>query len=215
MEKQNIDLSTFTRDNLRSLLSKAKDEWKKYNNCKEKIERCEMRIEENKKKLNEKIGVGCGIAMSCGFVLFGILVVAVTPKDNRIDLLGVLIPIGLFGIGVIYGTVLKIKTDKEARGNIEKEEVQLPNLQKNVKKALSEFDKVYEIPEDFCYEYALTKMLRYIDNYEAHSWKEVTARYRTHIHEKTVEDNTRITASEAREQTELARQTLNAARWLK
>ena len=95
---------------------------------------------------------------------------------------------------------------------IKKLKTQLPELQQKEVLAISKLNKVWDIPDEYCYEYALTKMLQYIDSFKAHNWKEVTTLYDRHVHEQTMEYNTRISAEDAIKQTEIARETRNAAR---
>jgi hypothetical protein len=51
MERNRIDLSKLERDDLRDLLSMARDEWVKYTNCKGEVEWCKKRIEEKEKDI--------------------------------------------------------------------------------------------------------------------------------------------------------------------
>ena len=212
-----MDLSEINRDELRNLLSMANDEWKKYNYCNDDVEWCENHIgaeERKEKEANWKITRAIVPFVIC-LIIFSFLVIMcfIEPpgKDGIFIAVFFLLLFGIPSLSFAVNIFIAIKRKKTAQSNKERHKSQLPELREKKKEALNEFDKVYDIPEDFCYEYALTKMLRYIGNYEAHSWKEVTSLYKRHIHEKTVEDNTRITAEEATKQTEIARQTREIA----
>jgi len=222
MGRQNIDLSTITRDKLHSLLSVARDEWKNYDKCREEVEGCEKLIEEEKKNVNQPQNGCLGlITIFMWICIFSVIVLVIMylKGEEGPDAGGGWVSLGVMAVCAVisfiitfFSSIARKRNKKAAQENIKKYETQLSVLQQKKKEAMNEFDKVYYIPDDYCYEYALAKMLRYIDNYQAHSWKEVTALYDRYIHEKTVEDNTRISAEEAREQTELAKQTRNAAR---
>ena len=58
----------------------------------------------------------------------------------------------------------------------------------------------------------MATMIKFIDSNKAHSWKEVTTLYDEHLYRMKMEENTRLAAEEAIKQTEIARQTRNAAR---
>jgi hypothetical protein len=203
------DLSTLTRDELRNLLIMAQDEWKKYTNCRDEIEWCEKSIEEEKK--NKDFGDKNG-NYSWFFLFFcvggGIFVFIMNKKDFERGLWVFLSSIIIFPMCILYCR----KKSKTAQRKITEYIAQLSNLDKKEEKAVKGFDKVWNIPDEYCYDYAFTKMLQYIDSFKAHSWKEVTTLYDRHVHEKTVEYNTRITASEARKQIEIAQQIRNLAR---
>jgi len=226
MDVQNsrkIDLSTLMRDELRDLLSTAKNEWEKYTNYKDEIKLYEKQIVEEKKKeefeKRQKQPAGVvliitGIIMVIFIIAFPIILVDDTKKTEGLPLaLGICGAISLFFIFLGLGCFNAAKRRKIAAQNIIKEcETQLPELQKKEVEAASAFDKVWNIPDEYCYKYAFTKMLQYIDSFKAHNWKEVTTLYDRHIHEQTVENNTRITAEEAIKQTEISKQIRNAAR---
>jgi hypothetical protein len=54
-------------------------------------------------------------------------------------------------------------------------------------------------------------MLEYLVNERADSWKEVTSIYETHLHRRTVEENNQQILEHSLLQTEIARQTRDAA----
>jgi len=181
-----IDLSTLTRDDLRELLSIAKKEWQKYDNCRENIERCKTCIEKEEWQIKE-------FKKAKGLLCFFLILMIVTI---------IALPIVLHALN---------KNIKKCQNRIMEYETQILELQKKEAKAINEFNKVWDVPDEYCYDYAFTKMLRYIDSFKAHNWKEVTTLYDKHVHEQTLEDNTRIAADEAIKQTSIARETRNAA----
>ena len=210
------DLSTITRDDLRLLLSTAKYEWKKYTDCSDKVEKCEKLIEEEKKIVDENNYQGC---LRFGIIIFMVCAAIVSyfsifdPKTENYMIPGICLILGillLFATPIHY--VMAKRKKENAQSKLNEYEVRLPELRKKKQEAINEFDKVWYIPDEYCYDYALAKMLQYIDSWEAHNWKEVTALYKRHLHDTTVEENTRIAADEAIKQTEIARQTRNAAR---
>jgi hypothetical protein len=213
MERNNIDLSKLERDDLRFLLSTAKDEWVKYVNCKEDVERCESGIEKLKLKIkrSKKERV---VSMIFGFFITSPLLTLPFYTDiSNMQQSLIIFSAALFGILLLALPYFIIKlTIKKLQKPLNEHEAQLTELQQKEKEAMVKLNKVWDIPDEYCYEYALTKMLRYIDSFKAHSWKEVTTLYDRHIHEQTVEENTRISAEEARKQTEIGIQTRNAAR---
>jgi len=209
-----IDLSTLTRDELRSLLSTAKNEWKNYIDCRDEVERCEKRMEKEKEEndANRQLkGNGClimGIIVICVIIIL----VFAAYKNNYGGYFWIAaflsVPVCLF----FYDRNKADHYIKVVQDKIEEYEAQLSELQKKEEKAVKELNDILLIPDDYCYEYALSKMLRYIDNGRAHNWKEVTAMYEQHLYEETMKENARITAEEAKKQTEIGRQTRNAAR---
>jgi len=184
MNLQN-DLSILTRDELRDLLSSAKDEWEEYTYYRDEIECRENRIEE------ESIEIEAANSERKLAFIFSV-----------ISCITVIIPVIL-----LFYASMQAKRKKEAQRRIEEDEAQLPELRIKKEEAIRALDKVWNIPDEYCYDYALTKMLQYINSFKAHNWKEVTNLYDKHVHEQTVENNTRITAEEAMNQTDISRQT--------
>jgi len=187
MERNRIDLSKLERDDLRDLLSMARDEWEKYIPFRQDVELCEKSIAEEEEK-REKAH-----KQAKGFIVIMII----------------LFPAAIF---ILPNFLLYRSIEKKAQKKIKEYESQLLVLQQKEMEAMSKFDKVWDIPDDYCYEYAFTKILKDIDNFKAHNWKEVTTLYDRHIHEHTMEYNARISAEEAMKQTDISRQTRNAAR---
>ena len=63
------------------------------------------------------------------------------------------------------------KSIKIIESNIEKYETKLTYLQEKAKNAMSEFKALLFIPDDYSYEYALTKMLKFVENKQASNWE--------------------------------------------
>ena len=135
-KEEMCDLNTITRDDLRSLLSTAKDEWKKAINCEDDTENCKRLIAAEKRKKQ----------------------------------------------------AIEVK--------IEEYETQLLDLRKKEEEAMNKFDKVWFIPDDYCSEYAMTTMIKFIDSNKADSWKEVVALYDEHLYQMEMKENTRIEQDE-------------------
>jgi len=174
----NYDIRTMTRIELIDCLGRAKDEIVKYTRCCEKVESCKKRIEEEKKQANSKIG--CGVVVMCFFIIMTIVVIVKGDSEVILSLIGLYVVCFITIIAVIS----KIMARKKARGNILEEETKLPDLQKKTNEAANKFRAVvepYGIPEDYWYEYAITEMLRYVENGMADNWKEVVNKYEAHI----------------------------------
>jgi len=100
---------------------------------------------------------------------------------------------------------------KNTQNTLEEYEIKLFALQKEEKESVNEFKAILFFPDDYWYEYALTQMLKFVENKEADNWKEVTSLYREHVHRMRMEENARQRLEEAMRQTEIAKQTRNAA----
>lgn len=100
-------------------------------------------------------------------------------------------------------------TVQDAESKLSGLQVKLSSLQEKQEKALS---AALFIPNDYCYEYALTTMLQYIDNKRADNWKEAAGLYEEHLHRMAVEESARITAENSQLQAEYTRQNRNASR---
>ena len=222
---ENYDLSTITRDNLHFLLTTAKKELVKYTNCKEDIERCERGVEEEKQKLNEEQQSKLGRYMGYSVIISGICtIMRICSSPERVENEGGEFVLGswLIAFGIVAAIALLIyfsklpssrKRIKASQNNIKKYETELVDLRKKKEEAMNEFKAVLFIPDDYCYEYALTKMLKFIDNRQADNWKEVTGLYEEHLHRMTMEDNARQTLEQSKMQAEYAREGRDAARW--
>jgi len=208
---ERIDLSKFERDDLRDLLSIAKNEWAEYTYCKNAVESCEKRIEKEKENIeannggNRQIWLGL---LSLLMVLMLFLYKNILGNYHLYLLLFSLFCVVYF----FYSSTILKRRKKVAQNMVDEYELELSELRKKEINEIGKLNKVWAIPDEYCYDYAFTKMLQYLDSFKAHNWKEVTTLYDRHVHEQTMENNTRIAAEEAMEQTEIARQTRNAAR---
>jgi len=233
MEK--YDLSTITRDQLHFLLSVAKDKMVKYTRCHEEVKRVEHYIGEEKKRRDNIIGctgllglvVPGGIIPYLFFSLLCILFDLSVGGFTKMADVGSSMTNGKIAIAYLLGFVsialyilairwiVKLQKKKPQR-KINNYKNQLPELEKNEESAFDKFYEViepYKFPRDYWYEYAISQMLKYVENKRADNWKEVTALYEDHLHRLTVEENTRINAEQSKLQAEYAREGRNAARW--
>lgn len=213
---ENYDLSTISRDQLYRFLSSAKNEMGNYTRCHERIEKLHADIEKEKKEeKNYKGGATGGVLVGLlFFILMGIVLFFTSGFTGE----GARLMLGFWGMGImpllIY-LLLRFRR-KKCRLNLKNYEAQLPDLQRNEEEAFNKFFSViepYKFPRKYWYEYALIKMHEYVEDREASNWERVTDLYKRHIHELTMQENTRKTFEEAIKQTEIAMQTRNAARW--
>jgi hypothetical protein len=213
MENTAFDLSNCTRDGLHLVLSTAKDELAKYNDCHEKVENCKKRIEEEKKK--EKDGgytrLGCTYTFGALVFIFAFALLSMYVEQHKdgasligMAIVGVVVLLFLFYI--YRRTILNLKrAEAQAQIEITKYESQLPDLQKEEVIALDALKAAWIIPEDYRYLNAVSKMLKYVENKEASTWERVTDLYKVDMHHMTMQE-------QARMQTDLAHQTLSASR---
>jgi len=215
-EMENYDLSTITRDNLRFLLSTAKGEIVKFTRCREEVNRLNERIEEEKKK-EKQLGRQSGcftLAMIGGGIFIALLLFPVlfSRAETKIEWKQFFLLSAIFIIPILYIVFYK-KAQKRAQSNVQKYKEQLPRLEKKEEEAMNEFKALLFIPNEYCYEYALTTMLQFINSKRADNWKEVTGLYEEHLHRMTMEDNSRQTLEQSKLQAEYARKGRDAARW--
>ena len=197
------DLLTITREQLRVLLSTAKDEIAKYNRC--------CRKEKEICRLIEEVLDGCGIGC---FTFIGCFLATAFSAIATCEILGYCpgLVLVFFVTALLSILVFRKWRDNEAKKK-EMYKAQLQDLQKEKEKAINEFKATLFIPDDYCYEYALATMLKFIDNKRACNWKEASDLYETYLHRKTMEENAQQTLEQSMLQTELARQTRSAAYW--
>jgi len=219
---ENYDLSTISRDGLLLLLRAAKDEIVKYTRCREEVERCKEHIEEEKK--NSKIKGGCFGAAIFGIIICAFMIIFMVHElffsQNVQDVRN-----GGIGIGDLIGpTILcvisiaiiasQMARKRTAQNNIRKGEAQLPSLQEKEKKAWNEINYAWIVPEEFRNELATTTMLRLVSNQEADTWKGVAKEFRTYLNRLEEKSHREEMSIQAQLQTDYARQTLSAARWV-
>ena len=206
-----IDLSTLTRDELQDLLSTAINEWKKYTNCNDELEKCKKCIEEERTKLANGpkqfiiiliitlLGVVLGIGG--GFTPIHIL--------GRLFFLG----LGVFSAILLVWLFWAMPNGKKAiQSKIMNYQAQFLELQKKEEEAKSEFNNILDVPFKYWDEYALTTMLEYIGDSEASKWERVTDLYKEAEYRRMRLENDQMSLEEARRQTEILLQTRNAAR---
>lgn len=208
-----LDLSKATRERLIFVLSTAKNEWKKYTDCCDDIERCKKGIEEEKKVVNRESG--CSIRffyiLSGVFVLGGVIGMSSTYNGSNILLLFWVTIIAL-GITFFFTAYASKRVKQAAQSKIKKYEAQLPELPQKVYEAKNKFKEIFNIPLKYWDEYALTTMLQYIVNFEASDWQRVTDLYKEAEYRRMMLENAQMSLEEAKRQTEIALQTRDAAR---
>jgi hypothetical protein len=214
------DLSTIKRDKLFLLLKTAKDELAKYSNCQRSITLCEydIRIAKEANKSIKFWSKNLLISMGCMGLIFAILVLCKPIDFNEHPL-----PLSLIFIDFIYFIVSFTKTyfaliplfsyddTSKYRKNLFENEMKLPSLKKKLEEAKNGFKALLFIPSEYQSVYALSKMLEYLGNKRADSWKEVTSIYETHLHRRKLEENSQQILEQSLLQTEIARKTRDAA----
>ena len=211
MEK--YDISTATRDGLCLVLSTARNEIAKYNSCCKKVENCEKKIAELEKKLTFRpamLNPGSWFdepfhTFSCFLKFWSIILVLI--------ILLVSLPFWSIFILPFEYIVFKKKKKPKAQNDIQFLTHLLVGLLKIKTDSVSEFTAIWLIPQKYWNEYALTKMLEYVENKEASNWERVTDKFERHMHEKRMEGIARQSLEQSIIQTELANETRNAARW--
>jgi len=190
-------ISTATGDELRKILQTAKEIICELGNCNRNLKE----QKERKKKIFSFFNIlGLLITfLACTGIIFLTFIVAtyyvldffgvLTESDTApyylvvlYFLASVMIVFAVFRRWVINDM---IKIPKKIR----KYQTQLQNILMKVeeeknKKALSAIPNEYRFDE-----YALTKMLQYLERGSADSWKEVTHLYEEHLHRKRMEEN--------------------------
>ena len=197
---ENYDLSVITRDKLHLLLSTAEVEVVKYINYHEEAEK-----NRNALKRRDDDSPGC-LASAISFIIcfMSVILFWVFSKYKFTSLLWVhAVPFSI-SVGLI---IFYQKFSKEYDEN------QLQDLEKKEREALNEFKAALFIPDDYCNKYALTTMLKFIDNKRADSWREVTYLYEEHMHRMTMENNTRLILEELKQQTEYLNSVRTRAGW--
>lgn len=210
MEIQKLDLSSATRDKLQDLLSTAKDEWKKYSNCTERIKIIKKDImqDEEKRKDANRTKIASLIIM-LPVIFFAIYILTNEEIRNKLPIL--LSFVGILAV-LIFFTLFCNNRKKTTQSRIKKYEEEHQELQKEEEEAKSKFNRILNIPFKYWDDYALTTMLQYIEDYEASDWERVTDLYKDAEYRKMMITNAQMTLEEAKRQTEVALQTRNAAR---
>ena len=222
-----FDLSTITRDKLLFLLNTAKDEITRYTRCSEETKSYERYIDSEKMKYVQNRNSLLGISIVPGFILLFFIFFVITYvigdfmgffKDarnfNPARESGVLTFCGIVSIA-LYIVFIRWRFNKQKKkyqSKLEGLQFQLSELEKKEDDAMSKFNAIYFIPDDYWYEYALSQMLKFVENKRADNWKEVSALYEEHFHRLKMEENAQQRLEEAMRQTELARETRNASR---
>jgi len=218
MDTQNFDLSNCTRDGLRKVLSTAESEMRKYLNAADNVKYCKKRIKEEREKFKTEqkrfnlkdyliiAGITSIIVSLC--MVFGVHKYEI----SIFMLLGIVMMIFIVVLIPYLLNPSSKKRTKNIQNDLQKYETQLPNLQKKVDEAENEFNAVLFVPNDYCSPHIMAIMVKFIDNKEADTWKEVTSLYRDYKHKEEMKGIAQETAEYASLQAEYLRQTRNASR---
>ena len=216
---ENYDLSTISRDKLYSLLSVAKKEMITYTRCCEDLKYLQKPPLEKELLKNRK---GCLVIMIIWILAFLYISVSFLVYKS-LTLNQFLLSVGIF-IGGFILNYFDARMDKRVRekaqirmnSKISEYEEKRSYLQKEVDNAFNKFFAViepYKFPRDYWYEYALTIMLKFVENRQADSWKEVVGLYEEHLHRLRMEDSARQTLDEIKRQSDDISKGRNAAQW--
>ena len=212
------DLSTLSRNELRSLLNTANNKSTEYSNCKKEVENCNKRIEDNKKITYA--GIGCQVALQYIFcsilVIGGIIILSMGSISEIKGSIGYIFVSAIAFIFFIFGIVGEVGSRKKARRNMEKQKTQLPDLKKREQAAFDRFFvaiEPYKFPREYWYEYAIATMLKFIERQQADNWKELIGLYEEHLHRMRMEDKAQQTLEEIKQQSDDIKKGVNAARW--
>jgi uncharacterized membrane protein (DUF485 family) len=210
-----FDLRNASCDSLHLLLSSAKDEVARYMRCHEQVERCEDCIKKDKEKIKLLQQFQVLKAICCtALIIVAILFILMYSNVIKVPYIDIVVPIciciAVLSFVINFACNVQIKNFKTT--NIEEYKTELLNLREKEQETIDEFKAVLFIPETYCYEYALSEMLQFIDDKRANSWKEVTALYEEHLHRRNMEDAAIKIAENSRLQAEYARQTRDATR---
>jgi len=155
-----------------------------YTRCREKVESCKKSSEEEKMK--NMYSNGCRNTIdSILFVIsfFGLIGFVGLCMSKTFDHLTLLC--GIIGLGgQFFWWRQWVKWIKEKKNNIKNYEAQLSNFEQKAGEAANKFRAVvkpYGIPQDYWYEYAITEMLRYVENGMTDNWKDTVNKYEEHI----------------------------------
>jgi len=197
---KNYDLHIITRNKLLLLLSTARDEMVQYANYHEEAERIRNMRKEEGKSMH-----GCLVTgMSFSIIATSMIMLWILSKYKFSSLLWV------HSILFIVSVLLIILYEKVSK---EYDETRLLDLHKKEVETRNKFKAVLFIPDDYCNKYALTTMVKYIENKRADSWKEVTSLYEEHLHRMTMENNTRQIIEELKLQTKYLSEVRGSAGW--
>ena len=192
---ENYDLSTITRDQLRFLLSTAKDEIVKFTRCHTELENCKTDIKIVKSKLEVErkqyvpkflcflLFLGC---LYVSFLLFRMDSNELLGAKNNSFAFLILI-IGILMLVVPY-FITKSRI-KDFTNTLEEYKNQLIDFEKKQMDALDGFFEIKKIPSTYRYPLALDTMLGFVENFRASTWKECADKYEEQLHRWQLEAN--------------------------
>ena len=165
MNNTNFNIGDLSRDKLEKLFSAAKKEIAPYSRCIENID-----------QLNKKI------ASLSIFSIFKSVFVLTVPMGVIICLLFAMEKIAGGIVTSIIAVLIIIAVIRSIKSNKEKAKAELSILQQEKEEIVRAFEAILWIPDDYCSEYAIITMHKFLQNYEANDWKEVVKLYREHVH---------------------------------
>jgi len=191
------DLNTYTREELHNLLSTAKDEIEAWVKCNKEIEEKENFIVSKKKnikdKQNERDYVGLRVIWLAITVLWLPVIRMINTKNGLSEFYNdfLLLPTNLkFFVGGItflpiffaIRGLLRVPKKRLARKksieifqvNLQKAKANLSILKEKQEAIKNNVQAIYYIPDDYCSSFALSKMLKYLQNREATTWERCT-----------------------------------------
>jgi len=186
---EDFNLNTLTNDKLRLLFEEAKKEIIVYSRFQEQFIK-------HRECIKEKVDsvAGC-MTIWIVFCIFTCSIVCFSELSNYklssiLWVHGIIFVIFLL-ISFSWKKVMK-KFDAELL-----QEIQLKEYKEKDKLKATLF-----IPSDYRNEYAMTTMIKFIDNRRADGWKEITSLYEEHLHRMRMENNARQIIEELESQTE-------------
>jgi Ca2+/Na+ antiporter len=171
--ENNYDLSVIQKDKLQFLLKEALTQIEKIENVSEKIKDVEDKIksEERYTKYRQRFGITL-IALGCfGWAIYS----SVFKATGGAVFFAIVCVIALF-VRIIYRSSDR-KRKTEAIYNIETYEHERKKIENEVATLYENSYALFIIPDNYCYKYAISKMLEYFNNYRADNWKEAVSLY--------------------------------------
>ena len=215
--EKKYDLSTITRDDLLTVLIDANrnellillrtsiEEMKKLTPFIEKVEKCKKLIKkENEKEKSAKDGLTGGITVIIISFLAGIFFY----KEPAVPIVCAIVIV--FSIIFYFSQKINIKNAQDC---ILKYEEKMSDLQNKVNEIADKCFAIWYFPDEFWDEYALTTMLKYVERGSTNNWGGVTKLYDEHEHRRKMENMAHRNLVQSMLQTEIAKDTRNAARW--
>ena len=195
-----FDLRKISSDQLIFLLDTAKGELAKYTPYVEELERCKDNIKKARDKdCDHEVKTGCLVGGALLFVgIFGLFFWVFLPL-----VWALLIPAIVCFAYVFFKYIIPKKMAKE---NMAYHEAELTDLWGKERDAASELKAALLIPADYCYDYALRTMIKFLKNQQASNWERVTYLFDEHIYRLKMEVSAQQLIEQSKLQTEYIRE---------